>query len=545
MSARLGLAAAFAVTLGSVGAQAQSPHEVFGFQWQSGLRYWYSTGSHQLNLKDGTGAVLISRLTWDDLTGHAAESFFRADHRTGVFVKGNFGAGSLTGGNLQDEDFPPVVVPYSSTDSSQRNGNMKYWNVDLGYTFWKQPKYRLGGFVGYGQWKETMHAFGCTQTATSGICVPTIPDSVLGISETYEWRNWRLGIVGDFKLTNQLTLTAEGAWIARADLAGSDKHHLRPDLPNATPIDGDSQGVQLEVVVAYALNEAFSLGVGARYWHIDPAKGHAHFEVNGGGPQVTTVESERYGVFLQGSYKLGVRPEVGSVKDGYAGPAPYRWNGAYAGIHVGYGADAETVRFTGEDPVALAGIAGGLIPTRMHVRADGLLGGVQLGYNWRMGSGLIGVETDISAASIAGANSSTDSVIGTINTTVERKVDWLGTLRARAGFLVLPNLLLYGTGGLAYGGTELSAAVNNLALGCADICSKATSSGSSVGWTIGGGYEYAFSPNMTWKTEYQFVDLGSRSVVVLDSPPAISTFAYRARSDFELHTIRTGINFKF
>jgi opacity protein-like surface antigen/outer membrane protease len=547
MSARWGIVAAFAVALSSVGAQAQGKPDSgpLGLQWESGLRYWYSTGNHQLNLNNATGTALVSRLTWDDLTGHAAETFFRADHWSGLFLKGTLGAGSLTDGKLKDEDFPPFVVPYSSTNSGQKHGNMNYWNVDVGYTVWKSPQHRLGGFVGYGRWGEEMHAFGCSQTAGSGICVPTIPSSVLAISEDYEWRYWRLGIVGDFKLTNRLTLTAEAAWLARADLKGGDNHHLRPDLPNTTPIDGDSNGVQLEVVVAYAFNEAFSLGLGARYWHIEPGKGHAHFEANGGVPQVTTVESERYGVFLQGSYKLGAQPDMGSVKDGYGGPAPYRWNGAYAGIHLGYGTDSDTVRLSGEDPVALAAIAGGLIPTSIKADAEGFLGGVQLGYNWRIGSGLVGIETDISGADIAGANSITDSVAGFVNTTVERRVEWLGTLRARAGFLATPNLLLYATGGLAYGGTQLSGAVNNLAVGCADICSKATSSGTHVGWTIGGGYEYAFTSNMTWKTEYQYVDLGSQSVVVFDSPPAISTFAYRARSDFDLHTLRTGINFKF
>ena len=202
MKLRCALAAAsalsgLAMVLNATDAQADGmnqppPPPQWGFQWESGVRYWYSTGNHQFNLGGITSLnPLVSRLTWTDLTAHSAETFLRLDHRgTGLFVKGSLGAGSIVGGNLQDEDFPPGVAPYSSTNSQQRDGDMRYYNVDVGWSFWRTPDHRIGAFVGYGVWDERVRAFGCQQTATNpGICVPPIPSSALGISRGSDWRN--------------------------------------------------------------------------------------------------------------------------------------------------------------------------------------------------------------------------------------------------------------------------------------------------------------------------------------------------------------------
>src|SRR5262245_1021456 len=86
--------------------------------WEVGARYWYSTGKSSMDLFDTSGSLLSSRLTYDDLTAHSGELFFRGQHNSGLFVKGYIGGGRITGGSLTDEDFPPVVVPYSNTTSS-------------------------------------------------------------------------------------------------------------------------------------------------------------------------------------------------------------------------------------------------------------------------------------------------------------------------------------------------------------------------------------------------------------------------------------------
>jgi outer membrane immunogenic protein len=78
------------------------------------------------------------------------------------------------------------------------------------------------------------------------------------------------------------------------------------------------------------------------------------------------------------------------------------------------------------------------------------------------------------------------------------KLDWFGTARGRVGFLPTERVLIYATGGLAFG--ELSATAPLIPL----------SWGSTrAGWTLGAGVEAAIDNNWSVKLEYLYMDLGS------------------------------------
>ena len=123
-------------------------------------------------------------------------------------------------------------------------------------------------------------------------------------------------------------------------------------------------------------------------------------------------------------------------------------------------------------------------------------------------------------------------------------------MRARAGYLASPHMLLYVTGGLALGETRLSLNVRDEGLtkrpcGPATlICSRGTSSGLSVGYAIGGGLEYKLSEGVSLKGEYLYVDLGSRSVTTVDTGVSgVGPATFKARSEFDANLFRVGINF--
>lgn len=276
------------------------------FSFEAGLRYWYSTGEASKDLYDTSGASLVSRLTYEDLDAHSGEVFFNATHNpTGIFVKGLLGGGGITQGSLIDEDFPPFLDVYSSTVSDQDGGDIAYATVDLGYNFWNTPQYRVGAFVGYNFWNESYDAFGCAQQAANpAICVPDIPSDVAVISQDNNWHSLRLGLSGQTQLTERLSLSGDAAFLL-SWLDGEDRHHLRPDI-NPIPEDGDGYGVQLEAVLSYKLTDQFDIGIGGRYWWVKSDEGTAHFEETPGGgfPQVEDWETERYGVFVQASYKF-------------------------------------------------------------------------------------------------------------------------------------------------------------------------------------------------------------------------------------------------
>ena len=81
-----------------------------GFEF--GGRYWYSTGRIGYDYYgDTTTSLLVSRLTYDQLTASAGELYFRGDVSLGLFVKGFIGAGSISGGRLIDEIFRRSLSP--------------------------------------------------------------------------------------------------------------------------------------------------------------------------------------------------------------------------------------------------------------------------------------------------------------------------------------------------------------------------------------------------------------------------------------------------
>jgi len=266
-----------------------------------GTRYWNSSGKSKKTLYDQSGALLISRLTWTGQTGHSGEGYFNIKD-AGVFVKSYFGVGILAGGNLQDEDFPPVIVPYSSTNSQAKDGHLSYASMDLGYYLMDTAAAKLGPFVGYHFYGEKLNAFGCTQTASHpAICVPSIDSSIRVITEKDNWYSLRVGIAAEVMITPELKLSGDAAYLPYVKMSGSDRHWLRPDFSGPIPETAHGTGMQFEGVLSYNFNDYVSLGVGGRYWRMDAPHGQAHFDAVtlGGAAQVIKFETNRFGAFVQ------------------------------------------------------------------------------------------------------------------------------------------------------------------------------------------------------------------------------------------------------
>ncbi len=155
------------------------------------------------------------------------------------------------------------------------------------------------------------------------------------------------------------------------------------------------------------------------------------------------------------------------------------WDGLYIGGNLGYGETSfkETVSVPGASASA-------------SVHGNGVVGGFQAGYNKQYGTFVLGLETDFDLTSIE-------------NTTrgLTTKLPWFGTTRGRFGFLVNPALLLYGTGGVAYGRIEQSVP-------------GASTKTPGVGWAAGAGVQYAFTPQWSIGAEYLHVELDGPSANV-------------------------------
>lgn len=285
--------------------KAPPPEVVSPVTWEVGGRYWFSTGKNAYDYLAGpnAGAPRVSRLSYDNLRANTGEAFFRLDSRIGptnsVFLKGYVGGGGIRNGKLYDEDFPPFIVPYSRTVSNA-DGNLFYGNIDLGYNFIDTmgygPGVRFGAFIGYHYWNEKVDARGCTQLAGNPfICPPgAVPANLLVITEEDKWNSFRAGIAGDWAFAPGWKLSAEAAYV-RTSQKAVDTHYL---TFGADPASGKGNGVQTEAVLSYQVTGNFTVGAGARWWHLET---DAIDRFN----QRLEYKTDRYGGFLQASFKFG------------------------------------------------------------------------------------------------------------------------------------------------------------------------------------------------------------------------------------------------
>ena len=213
------------------------------------------------------------------------------------------------------------------------------------------------------------------------------------------------------------------------------------------------------------------------------------------------------------------------------------WTGFYVGLNSGYGfgtsSNAQNYGWANPgyfaDNVDTAAYAVASSGPASGIQQGGFFGGGQAGYNYQFSqSFMIGFEADMQGAGIRGTGRSagiglSDPNLGYsyVNTSViQAGVDWMGTARARFGYLIAPSLQLFSTGGLAYGGGYLKTfptiASSNLSQGYAAAWGPLTTQNDTnqllVGWTVGGGAEWFFAKSWSIKSEALYYNLGSIAV---------------------------------
>lgn len=166
----------------------------------------------------------------------------------------------------------------------------------------------------------------------------------------------------------------------------------------------------------------------------------------------------------------------------------YSWIGPYIGGNIGYG-------------------WGGVSNTSAN--PNGVMGGVQGGYNWQYDAFVFGLEGDLQGS-------------GASDTFAGWKFNnpWFGTIRGRAGY-ALNNILLYATGGLAFGSLHASS------FGFSETRTTA-------GWTIGAGAEVGLTQNWSARFEYLYVDLSQTAFALTGM-----------QHGYHFNTVRLGVNYRF
>jgi outer membrane immunogenic protein len=224
-------------------------------------------------------------------------------------------------------------------------------------------------------------------------------------------------------------------------------------------------------------------------------------------------------------------------------PPCAQFGGFYLGGNVGYG----YYNHRHEDRGNLVQTIDDDLPTSAQISNSNWNGGVQAGYNWQSHCTVFGVEADWSWANNRASATYLDgdtNAVDSIN--VESRMRWFGTVRARTG-VVVDNLLLYVTGGLAYArfNNALTVFEDNPATAVAFANSR-----TRWGWTAGVGTEWAFAPNWSLKSEvlymrFQQDDPTITGVTVNGVDFGVPGRAYTINQQQDAIISRIGVNYRF
>jgi outer membrane immunogenic protein len=229
--------------------------------------------------------------------------------------------------------------------------------------------------------------------------------------------------------------------------------------------------------------------------------------------------------------------------------AMYDWSGFYVGLNGGGGFGRTGASETG---IPETGVFAPIANQNFGLNHDltGWFAGAQAGYNWQVQNWVWGVEADIQGSNITGRSTLTGAFVAqrdlgnaapTNFVTASEKIDYFGTARLRGGFLATPALLLYGTGGLAWGDVKTSGQFHY----ATPVDYFGSGSRIQVGWTVGAGAEYKLSSNWSIKGEYLYYDLGHKSDITNFGGFPVLTFQSRFDYNVRGSLARVGVNYQW
>ena len=258
--------------------------------------------------------------------------------------------------------------------------------------------------------------------------------------------------------------------------------------------------------------------------------------------------------------------------------APFTWTGFYGGINLGYNwADASAKSAGIPSTILPDPDFGELVPTDLvvplaaqNMSRQGFIGGIQLGYNYQINQFVFGAEADFMGTNTSKTKFASVTLIDppdpeipddlggelTIGQSYSVKQNWLGTVRARAGFAA-GRALIYATGGLAYGNARAAARYDVNAVDFSpepgeeaevNVTWSGSKTSTRAGYTLGAGVEYAITNNWLLRAEYLYYNLGNVNVISQPSAAVVQDSILGATSTkvrIDGNIARLAISYKF
>lgn len=233
-----------------------------------------------------------------------------------------------------------------------------------------------------------------------------------------------------------------------------------------------------------------------------------------------------------------------SVAPAFVAAPVSSWTGFYVGVSAGAQLSDATWTTTSV-PFFAGGIPIANSENRGFDKTSFRLG-AYAGYNWQLNPNwVVGAEIDF-GATLGGKKTSTGlpglGLVANSSDRLSHQNNYDGSLRLRAGYLITPSILLYGTGGLALQQYDIKATCPGDATSWC-IAARSQSDGKTrTGWTLGAGVEGMLTNNLLARVEYRYSDFGRTSHSLFPTAP-VDTI--NGRMSLKSHTIQAGIAYKF
>ena len=213
----------------------------------------------------------------------------------------------------------------------------------------------------------------------------------------------------------------------------------------------------------------------------------------------------------------------------------YDWTGFYLGANAGIGWNNTSI----DSDIYTEGVRIGQLDNSFGGNQTAFTAGGILGYNYQVDRFVLGAEADFNYLGFSdSSNRSFPLGLNDYTTKASFEADWFGTIRARLGYAI-DNVLIYGTGGAAYG--HMSADGKVVQDSPDGITTwKASTDGTNWGWTVGGGAEYGMD-NWSLGVEYLYVDLGNPDW----NGSTIDESRLQGSADFAFSTVRASVRYRF
>ncbi len=243
----------------------------------------------------------------------------------------------------------------------------------------------------------------------------------------------------------------------------------------------------------------------------------------------------------------------------FAPPAPvFSWTGVYLGGQIGY---AWTHSDSTINSVGYSAIGDAFYDSYYpQSNANGVIGGAHIGYNLQINQFVLGLEGDLDGSSLSKSANFTaysNYYQDYISTAAQSSLGVQSSIRGRVG-VAFDRLLLYGTGGVAFGGSDSWIATSypgcvrtfthNCLFGVGPFFGHDSFSQTRVGWTAGGGVEYAVTNNWLVRAEYRFTQFGGGSEYLANAYPGAYAGEYVNASwhrNLNENRVQAGFSYKF